>query len=311
MHQNKGALVILLAAGSSRRYSNHAGNNKHKNEHENELPNSEELKQLELLNGKSVISYSLEKFCNCRLVDEVIVMIPPGEQARFQNVINDLADNIKDNIKGKIKGNINKKIRCIKEGGKNRFDSTHLAIAELANESGSRSVLIHDAARPLVTTELIEKCIATLQTHPAVAVALPVTDTLGLLTCLGGDTDKGKGKDTGRDISKDKNPVTAPLQTGHNREYKISKIATRSDYCLLQTPQGFQLQLLRDSFQNAADEGGDTSRWTDDCSVVLAHNPSLSIHKIEGDVYNIKLTHKQDKQILESILHKQHDRSSS
>ncbi len=299
MHQNNGALVILLAAGSSRRYSNHAGNNKHKNVHENELPNSEELKQLELLNGKSVISYSLEKFCNCRLVDEVIVMIPPGEQARFQNVINDLADNIKGNIKGKIKGNINKKIRCIKEGGKNRFDSTHLAIAELANESGSRSVLIHDAARPLVSTQLVEKCIAALQTHPAVAAALPVTDTLGLLTPLS------------EDISKDASTATPPAQTGHNREYKISKIATRSDYCLLQTPQGFQLQLLRDSFQNAADEGGDTSRWTDDCSVVLAHNPSLSIHKIEGDVYNIKLTHKQDKQILESILHKQHDRSSS
>ena len=299
MHQNKGALVILLAAGSSRRYSNHAGNNKHKNEHENELPNSEELKQLELLNGKSVISYSLEKFCNCRLVDEVIVMIPPGEQARFQNVINDLADNIKGNIKGKIKGNINKKLRCIKEGGKNRFDSTHLAIAELANESGSRSVLIHDAARPLVTTELVEKCIAALQTHPAVAVALPVTDTLGLLTSLS------------EDISKDASTATPPLQTKHNQEYKISKIATRSDYCLLQTPQGFQLQLLRDSFQNAADEGGDTSRWTDDCSVVLAHNPSLSIHKIEGDICNIKLTHKQDKQILESILHKQHDRSNS
>ena len=295
MHHKNGTLVILLAAGSSRRYSNHAGNNKHKNEHENELPSSEELKQLELLNGKSVISYSLEKFCNCRLVDEVIVMIPPGEQAKFQNVINNLADN----INGNINGNINKKIRCIKEGGKNRFDSTHLAIAELANESGSRSVLIHDAARPLVTTQLVEECIAALQTHPAVAVALPVTDTLGLLTPLS------------EDISKDASTATPPAQTGHNREYKISKIATRSDYCLLQTPQGFHLQLLRDSFESAANEGGDTSRWTDDCSVVLAHNPSLSIHKIEGDVYNIKLTHKQDKQILESILYKQHDRSGS
>ncbi len=293
MNQNNGVLVILLAAGSSRRYSNHTGNNEH------ELPNSEELKQLELLNGKSVISYSLETFCSCHLVDEVIVMVPPGMQARFQDVINNLAGNIKGNISGKI----NSKIRCIKEGGKNRFDSTHLAIAELADESGDRSVLIHDAARPLVSTQLVEKCIVALQTHPAVATALPVTDTLGQLTSL--------GKDTGKDTSKNTSPATSPLQTKHNREYKISKIATRSDYCLLQTPQGFQLQLLRDSFQSAANEGGDTSRWTDDCSVVLAHNPALSIHKIEGDVCNIKLTRKQDKQILESILHKQHDRSRS
>ena len=292
MHHKNGALVILLAAGSSRRYSNHAENNKHKNE--DELPNSEELKQLELLNGKPVISYSLEKFCNCRLVDEVIVMVPLGMQARFQDIINNLPNN--------IGGKISSKLRCIKEGGKNRFDSTHLAIAELTDESGDRSVLIHDAARPLVSTQLIEKCIVALQTHPAVAAALPVTDTLGQLTYLGKD---------GKDTSKDTSPATSPLQAEHNREYKISKIATRSDYCLLQTPQGFHLQLLRDSFQSAVNEGGDTSRWTDDCSVVLAHNPDLSIHKIEGDACNIKLTHKEDKKILESILHKQHGRSGS
>ena len=295
MHHKNGALVILLAAGSSRRYSNHKGNNKH----DHELPNSQELKQLELLNGKSVISYSLETFCSCHLVDEVIVMIPPGMQARFQDVINDLADN--------ISGKISSKLRCIKEGGKNRFDSTHLAIAELADESGERSVLIHDAARPLVSIELVEKCIVALQTHPAVAAALPVTDTLGQLTYL----DRDIGGDTGKDTSRDTNPTNSPLQTEHNQEYKISKIATRSDYCLLQTPQGFHLQLLRDSFQSAANEGGDTSCWTDDCSVVLAHNPDLSIHKIEGDACNIKLTHKEDKQILKSILHKQHDRSGS
>jgi 2-C-methyl-D-erythritol 4-phosphate cytidylyltransferase / 2-C-methyl-D-erythritol 2,4-cyclodiphosphate synthase len=64
-------------------------------------------------------------------------------------------------------------------GGDSRTGSVRAALAALA-ETPPRLVLIHDAARPLVTPELIHRVLAALDAHPGAAPALPVTDALWL-----------------------------------------------------------------------------------------------------------------------------------
>jgi 2-C-methyl-D-erythritol 4-phosphate cytidylyltransferase/2-C-methyl-D-erythritol 2,4-cyclodiphosphate synthase len=63
------------------------------------------------------------------------------------------------------------------EGGATRAASVHNALRALSDRGVDR-VLIHDGARPLVSTDLITRMVAALETAPAAAPALPVTDAL-------------------------------------------------------------------------------------------------------------------------------------
>src|SRR3990170_4775413 len=68
------------------------------------------------------------------------------------------------------------KVSAVLAGGATRTESTLAALAHLGDTDCY--LLIHDAARPLVTARMVTDCLAALHTYAAVATAVPVTDTV-------------------------------------------------------------------------------------------------------------------------------------
>ena len=108
-----------------------------------------EAKQWRPLGGRRVVDHALAAFLGHPAVDEVVAVVPPGEEGRLPG------------------------LRAV-AGGTTRGASVR---AGLAAARGDR-VLIHDAARPLVPRAVIDRVLAALDEAPGAAPALPVTDAL-------------------------------------------------------------------------------------------------------------------------------------
>ncbi len=141
------------------------------------------------------------------------------------------------------------------EGGSERYLSSWAAIRACENFKGN--LLIHDAARPNVSSELISRVIMALADFPAAVPVLPLTDTL-----LEADGDCVK---------------CVPL---------------RQNFRNAQTPQGFHLDVIRHAFQLAMNDVN--CCFTDDCSVVLHYLPAIKVKMVNGDFSNQKLTYHSD-----------------
>lgn len=98
-------------------------------------------KQFQPLLGKPVIVYSMLAFQRSKLVDEIII----SADSKYFDLIHTLA------VKHKIK-----KLSGIAEGGKTRFESVRNAFNSIENARSSDLVLIHDAARPNISPQLIQ-----------------------------------------------------------------------------------------------------------------------------------------------------------
>lgn len=117
-------------------------------------------KQFILIKGKPILYYTLERFINCSLIDEIILVLP------------------KDEIEYCKKEVINKyslKVDKIIEGGKERQDSVFNALKSL---NDSNIVLIHDGARPFVSKEIIENGIKYAKQYGAAAPGVMPKDTI-------------------------------------------------------------------------------------------------------------------------------------
>lgn len=117
-------------------------------------------KQFILVKGKPILYYTLERFINCSLIDEIILVLP------------------KDEIEYCKKEVINKyslKVDKIIEGGKERQDSVFNALKSL---NDSNIVLIHDGARPFVSKEIIENGIKYAKQYGAAAPGVMPKDTI-------------------------------------------------------------------------------------------------------------------------------------
>ena len=138
-------------------------------------------------------------------------------------------------------------------GGDTRQASVRAGLAEVS--PACDLVLVHDAARPFVTAELVHACLGAAAAHGAAVSALPATDTV---------------KEVGPE-----GVVTATLD--------------RSRLWLVQTPQAFRRELLMEAHEAAARAG---VTGTDDASLVeqIGH----SVHVVLGDPGNMKITHPED-----------------
>ena len=115
------AYAIILLSGSSTRF------------------NGEKPKQFTLINGKPLFMYSLEVFLKHPEIERVVLV-----------TLKDYIDFVKENI------NYDKRVDVI-EGGKTRRKSSYLGIKHLDKYvSNDSKILIHDAARPLVTSKMID-----------------------------------------------------------------------------------------------------------------------------------------------------------
>jgi 2-C-methyl-D-erythritol 4-phosphate cytidylyltransferase len=128
-----------------------------------------------------------------------------------------------------------------------------------------KNVLIHDAARALVGTDVIDRVLAALENELAVLAAIPAADTI--------------------------------VAIDHNQQ--LTAIPDRSGMWQAQTPQGFRLEIIRQAHELARAEG--FSGASDDCSLVLRYKLA-QVATVLGDPANIKITYPQDLPIAEAIL---------
>lgn len=111
------------------------------------------------LAGKPVLRHSVDRFLAHPAIAGVRVVIKREDHALYKKAIAEVT-----------------LCPCV-VGGARRQDSVRLGLDALA-EHAPTHVLIHDAARPLVSSALIDRVVAALKDYPAVLPALPVTDTL-------------------------------------------------------------------------------------------------------------------------------------
>ena len=110
--------------------------------------------------GRTVIGHTLASFQNCETVSTMIVVARATRLRDFQTLLD-----------GRFS-----KLRELIAGGERRQDSVACGLGQLPE--GTRFVAVHDAARPLITRELIERVFREAETHGAAAAAAPVSDTL-------------------------------------------------------------------------------------------------------------------------------------
>ncbi|WP_025272765.1 IspD/TarI family cytidylyltransferase [Haloglycomyces albus] len=213
-------------------------------------------KQLMEVAGKTLLERSVGAFAEHDMVDEVLVVMAAEFHAQAERTLrsSDLA------VKPEIIA-----------GGRDRSDSTAAALRYLnARHDGARKVLIHDAARPLVSQRLIGDVVDRLEAYSAVDVAIGAADTMITTT------------------------------TDVEGEEILESVPERSRLRRVQTPQGFRLDVLSRAFDGARDDPD--FQVTDDCSVVHRYLPDVDVSVVAGEETNFKVTRPIDMVMADTIL---------
>ena len=144
------------------------------------------------------------------------------------------------------------------DGGETRFHSVQNGLAKIPDDAEG-VVGVHDGVRPFPSIDVIRNCYETARTAKAVIPVIPVVETVRHLQ---GNT---------------------------------SETVPRSDYRLVQTPQTFDIQLLKAANKQPYNDG-----FTDDASVVEAFGFNITL--VEGNRENIKITTPYDLKIAEVLI---------
>ena len=236
---------------------------------------------LPLQDGKSVLEHAVDAFEQSPHIDEICIVMHPDYIMHAEQM---------------LLANAWQKVRHIIPGGKERWESSVNAIRQvrgerleargeenncqlpIANCPNTINLLLHDAARPFVSQDIIARVCEALEEHEAVTVAIPSTDTVYEMV-----------------------------------DGKVARIPQRSTIMRAQTPQAFRLELIAEAYAKAfphlfttqlgGKEGGLSSPLlggvgggfpTDDCGIVHEHMPEVPIYIVEGEEQNKKITFKED-----------------
>jgi len=206
-------------------------------------------KQYLLLGGIPILSHTLLKFEKVSSINDVILVVPPGDREYVQHSIVE-------------KFNLSK-VRSIQEGGRQRQDSVRNGLAMVEDAKGI--VLIHDGARPFITTDLIELSIERVEKTGALVVGMPAIDTV-------------KSVEGG-------NWIKETLQ--------------RDFLWFAQTPQVFRADIIKKAYEKAYAEG---FYGTDDAEVV--ERMGITVEMMRGSSANIKITTPEDLVLGEFLMDK-------
>ncbi len=216
--------VIIPAAGSGRRMGGGTA------------------KQFLPLRGEPVLVRTVRRFSECPLVDEIVIAAGDVEATRA------------------LVGHMPKVTRIV-QGGAERQDSVWAALQ--AVHSRPRIVAVHDAARPLLTADVLKGVLQAAADHPAQVVAVPVQDTI-------------------KQVGPDGVVVATP---------------DRSTLWAVQTPQVFWADVLVRAFRQAIADG---FLGTDDASLVERIGVPVRVYR--GHPGNLKLTTPTDFRLAELLL---------
>jgi 2-C-methyl-D-erythritol 4-phosphate cytidylyltransferase len=214
-------VVIIPAGGTGRRMGG-------------EIP-----KQYLSLAGVPILVHTLREFQRSLFVDEIFLVVSEGDVADVQRDMVERYDL--------------SRIGLVIAGGRERQDSVRNALAHVRDEHGI--ILVHDGVRPFVTGELIERAVAGAKEFGAVALGVPVRDTVKEADAAG----------------------------------RVVKTVQREGLWLVQTPQAFRKEVILAAYERAAQDG---FYGTDDASLV--ERTGTPVRMIPGDADNIKVTAPED-----------------
>lgn len=222
--------AIVLAAGNGNRM------------------NSNIKKQFMEIKGKPVIWYSLFTF-ETYGVDQIILVTGKEDVAYCKKEI--------------VEKYGFQKVTDIVAGGKERYESVYNGLKRATGDI----VMIHDGARPLISHEIISRCIKGTLDYGACAAGMPVKDTIKI-------------------VDKEKVVIDTP---------------NRSNVWITQTPQSFLYELVKTAYDKM--QKSQCENITDDAMVVEQFSEH-QIKFVEGDYSNIKVTTPEDIFIAELLLEK-------
>ena len=203
---------------------------------------------LPLSDGRSVLEHSVDAFEAASCIDEIVIVMHPEWIKEAEEL---------------CRRNAWHKVRQIIAGGSERWESSWHAIQAFSGQLSDISLWLHDAARPFVSQRILTDVAKALETHAAVTVGVPVTDTL-------------------YKVRRDDVQGTKEVET----------IPSRADFMRAQTPQAFHLDVLKEAFERALAQG--QVAVTDDVGIVQAYMPEQSIFIVSGEEANRKITYAED-----------------
>ncbi|HET7216812.1 MAG TPA: 2-C-methyl-D-erythritol 4-phosphate cytidylyltransferase [Vicinamibacterales bacterium] len=194
-------------------------------------------KQLLEVAGKSLLERSVDAFRSHPSIDGVVVALPAALAAEPPRWLDGVT---------------------IVRGGEQRQDSVANAFAAIP--ANTDVVLVHDAARPFVTPDVISRAIAGAAAHGAAIAALPVTDTVKRVDC----------DESGAQV--------------------IVGTLPRDEIFLAQTPQAFRTSVLRAAIEAGRSSSAGAAAVPATDEAMLAERAGHHVHIVAGDPANVKIT---------------------
>lgn len=206
-------------------------------------------KQFQLLAGRPIILYSIDAFVREDAATRLVIVVHRQWEEELRRMI--LNDKDLSDIE-----------YIITTGGASRPESVSRGLEMLTDMPEDTFVAVHDAARPMIDSELIARGWGCVADADGAVPVVPLTDSIRRHLKEGG-----------------------------------SETLNRADFCLVQTPQVFPLSLLREAYGSV--DLSDSS-LTDDASVVERFGKKVKLY--QGDPANMKVTNPIDFTIAEALM---------
>ncbi len=242
-------VVIIPAAGLGTRMATAPGA---RNAKRRESPPS---KQFTDLGGTPILIHTLRRFAAVDGVSEIWIALRENEIPGFRVRLEKEA---KDVLKKKVE---------LVPGGEHRQQSVEHAL-NAVSAAADDIVLVHDAVRPLVTTEIIQEVIDAAAKYGAAIAGLPAVDTVKQVERTAGGA-------------------------------LIKATIPRASVVMAQTPQGFRYGVIKKAFDEAATDG---FLGTDEASLVERSGHDVAV--VMGSPRNLKITAPADLELAEFYLRK-------
>jgi len=213
---------------------------------------AETPKQFLALDGVPLLLFTLRRLAACPLITDFVIA------TRAEEI---------DSVTSSVEAEKFAQPVSVVRGGDTRQDSVANALAEVSPESDF--ILVHDAVRPLVTLNQIERVIAEAEACDAAILGIPAMDTV-------------------KEVKRASLPTDVAL---------ITATIPRERVVLAQTPQVFRASLLLEAFARARQDGVTAS---DEAGLV--ERLGRDVHVVVGAERNLKITRPGDMELAEFYL---------
>ena len=257
-------------------------------------------KQFLPIGGKPVLMRTLERFRQYDAGLQIILVLPEAQQAYWHSLCEQYHFDVE---------------YALANGGQTRFHSVQNGLA-LIPDDAEGVVGVHDGVRPFPSIDVIRNCYETARTAKAVIPVIPVVETLRVFSgeCRTESLEFATALPSRADSKAVANSPLSALSS------QLSRTVPRDEYRLVQTPQTFDIQLLKAAYKRAqnqtcldsaereqarpkvkaANHQPSNDGFTDDASVVESYGHDITL--VEGNRENIKITTPYDLKVAEVLI---------